>query len=1222
MSGTTLPVFIRAEYDGQSRAFADFERSALEAGSKVKSQFERDFAEINRILTKAISLPSGAAGGLDLDVTSMKQAATEADRAARAKRAFAQAAEEAARATNDASEETRRYVQAARAVATEAEKESRALAAKASTYERLQAEIDRAGKRISGFTDVNNRLATSQRAVNQASIGAGQQLQDIAISLYSGQKAGVVFAQQLPQLSFALSALEGSTNKTLNRIGTFATFLSGPWGVAVGIAAVAAGTLIAKMYEGEKAMEAMQVASDNTGAAQSALGQMFDLTTGKITNNTEALRDNIYMQMVAMQQKAIIARQEGETALAESGAGRTTAGGRFWERLQAYGTRDPNIIRFVEGRLAAKEAGGRRFEGLGRGVAQGGISREDAGKIIEAQRKQLGETSYFALQDYLNRTSEEFSANKAARDMQAALGGKLAADLMKPAKATKPKKGGSGANELKQARAIEDAVDRAADAVANLRGQFDEAPRDIDRVAKATRALDEELKKIDRRAKDGKLTDAEKAKDAETRQQIEELKKNILPAFLQRSINERITSADKELQIQRLLVQGRDDEAEKLALTHDIMRQLGVETEAELRAQIESRNISAEKLDLLYKQAEQNRENERIIARTDRSVRSSRSQVAELGRAYASIEQAIANLPNDARGALEDLVGNIRTQVNEIIARRITDNLFGDLFARAEDQLRGRKPIDAATENYVASTVRANTALIDLTEGFIQASAVFRGAANDNILSKAGNSSVLDAIKAATKSSVDAYDPNGDIVVTGQRGSKTDKTQRQTTDALAKASKSLADLARNAAEGAFIGQSASSLVFGKKGSATGSAIGGALGKVAGEAIGKTIGGTLGKFAGPAGAIVGGLLGSVVGGLFKKTPRGFATIGAGSDGNLAITGTGGNSNSAIKAGTEAAGATLDTLGRIAEALGGTYDPSRGSVSIGRSGDSWHVDTTGRGRLKKSQGGLDFDDDYEAAVKAATMDLIKDGVITGLRASTQRLLQAGKDVDAALQKALDFESVFTRLKEFDDPAGAALDALDREFQRLDKIFKEAGASTAEFADLERLYGLERAKAIEEATNRVAGSLKDLYGELTIGDNGKSIRDRLAAAQAAYDPLKAKVAAGDRSAYDAYAKAAQDLLSIQRQFSGSQTPYFSLLDEVTQMTKAAIDRESNIVSIAAGRDSPFTSTGSTNENYQPVVSAIDRTNELLEQGFRALLAAGGGGSGVSGGFAPRFL
>src|SRR3546814_4448527 len=77
----------------------------------------------------------------------------------------------------------------------------------------------------------------------------------------------------------------------------------------------------------------------------------------------------------------------------------------------------------------------------------------------------------------------------------------------------------------------------------------------------------------------------------------------------------------------------------------------------------------------------------------------------------------------------------------------------------------------------------------------------------------------------------------------------------------------------------------------------------------------------------------------------------------------------------------------------------------------------------------------------------MDLIKDGVILGLRASTQRLLQQGKDIDSVLQKALDFESVFTRLKEYRDPVGAALDALDKEFTRLDKIFDEAGASRSE-------------------------------------------------------------------------------------------------------------------------------------------------------------------------------
>ncbi|MBW8295675.1 hypothetical protein [Sphingopyxis sp.] len=238
----------------------------------------------------------------------------------------------------------------------------------------------------------------------------------------------------------------------------------------------------------------------------------------------------------------------------------------------------------------------------------------------------------------------------------------------------------------------------------------------------------------------------------------------------------------------------------------------------------------------------------------------------------------------------------------------------------------------------------------------------------------------------------------------------------------------------------------------------------------------------------------------------------------------------------------------------------------------------------------------------------LDLINDGVIQGLKAGTQRLIQAGKDLDLQLQKALDFESVFTRLKGYRDPVGAALDTLDKEFMRLKKIFGEAGASASEYADLEALYGLERAQAIEEAAQRVTGSLQSLLDDLTIGDNGRSLRDRLSAAQSAYDPLKARVEAGDRSAYDAYAQAAQSLLAIQREFSGSQTPYFELLDEITQLTKTRIDAEKNVISIAENRDSPFSNgkvTGSADN--APVVGAIEESNELLRQIGR-LLAGGG--------------
>ena len=247
------------------------------------------------------------------------------------------------------------------------------------------------------------------------------------------------------------------------------------------------------------------------------------------------------------------------------------------------------------------------------------------------------------------------------------------------------------------------------------------------------------------------------------------------------------------------------------------------------------------------------------------------------------------------------------------------------------------------------------------------------------------------------------------------------------------------------------------------------------------------------------------------------------------------------------------------------------------------------------------------------------MIKDGVLAGLRASTQRLLQGGKDLDAAIQKALDFESVFTRLKEYRDPVGAALDGLDKEFTRLKKLFADAGASAAEYADLEALYGLERAKAIEEASERVTSSLKGLYDNLRIGDSGLSLRDRLANAQASYDPLKARVLAGDTSAYDDFAEAAQALLEIQRQFSGSQTPYFNLFDEVLQVTKQRIDAEANIASIAVNRDTPFGPNGKATgaSDNAAVVGAIQQQTSELLRGFDAIFdsrlsASGGGGAG----------
>jgi hypothetical protein len=271
-------------------------------------------------------------------------------------------------------------------------------------------------------------MAGAQRAgMQQLSF----QINDVATMYAMGAKPMQIFASQSGQVMQALQMMNKGTTG-------FAAFMGGPWGMALTTGTLVLATLASQLWSTEKALQAVEVAADNTGQAQSLLGQMFDLTTGKIKDNTQALRDNIYMQMVAMEQKAIIARTEAENALSESGLGRTTATGRAGSRLFGFFTQERPID--TERRIAAQEAAGRKWQSLGRGVAQGGLSREDAGRLLEAQRGKLGDDDYFALQDFLNRSKEENTATQAVQAMRKALDeGKLDEEMLEPGKPEKPK---------------------------------------------------------------------------------------------------------------------------------------------------------------------------------------------------------------------------------------------------------------------------------------------------------------------------------------------------------------------------------------------------------------------------------------------------------------------------------------------------------------------------------------------------------------------------------------------------------------------------------------------------------------------------------------------------------------------------------------------------------------------------------------------------------------
>ncbi|MDF2493286.1 D-Ala-D-Ala carboxypeptidase family metallohydrolase [Sphingomonas sp.] len=373
-----------------------------------------------------------------------------------------------------------------------------------------------------------------------------------------------------------------------------------------------------------------------------------------------------------------------------------------------------------------------------------------------------------------------------------------------------------------------------------------------------------------------------------------------------------------------------------------------------------------------------------------------------------------------------------------------------------------------------------------------------------------------------------------------------------------------------------VGSQIYSGLSGRAGNGTLGAVSGILGNEGGmalrstiaTAVGGTLGKTLGSAAGPLGAIAAGILGNVVGGLFRTVKYGTASV---SQNGASIAG---NSSSARGAAGNLGDSVAQGVQRIVDQFGGTM--GNYNVSIGQFDGKYRVSTTGfKGSLDskkaKGQGLVDFGTDgAEAAIRFAIADAIKDGAVQGLRAGTQRLIQLGNDVEVQLQKALQFESVFTQLRQLKDPIGAAAEAIEKEFANLRKIFDEAGATSEERAQLEELYAIKRTEAIKQAQESAISQLKDLLDDLKQGDNGLSLRSRETNILQTFSPLMEAIQRGEKVNQEDFTSGARTYLDVQRQLYGSTNPYFEALAKITALTSQAIANSgagANVASLLNG-------------------------------------------------------
>jgi uncharacterized coiled-coil DUF342 family protein len=132
-----------------------------------------------------------------------------------------------------------------------------------------------------GLDEASKAIRNHRQGVQQA----GMQLNDFATSVSTGASPIQAFNQQIGQLGYAMSMMGGVAGKIGN-------FLAGPWSILVIGAAMVIGFLIEKFTAASAAASELQVASSSLSSAQSALGDMFDTSTGKIKSNTTETRIN------------------------------------------------------------------------------------------------------------------------------------------------------------------------------------------------------------------------------------------------------------------------------------------------------------------------------------------------------------------------------------------------------------------------------------------------------------------------------------------------------------------------------------------------------------------------------------------------------------------------------------------------------------------------------------------------------------------------------------------------------------------------------------------------------------------------------------------------------------------------------------------------------------------------------------------------------------------
>jgi hypothetical protein len=214
-------------------------------------------------------------GAIQIDTSGMKAQIAARQQELQAIEAVERAISRKAAKESDATRDTQVYLATLRATVDQERQSIAALTVRVQTLDALQNEI---GQTATQQARLNATSGQARAGMQQLSF----QISDVAQSLASGVSPMVVFGQQASQVVQAVGMMRQTS-------GGLIGFLQGPWGAALMGAGIIAGVFASKLGDTAVAAENVKFATNKMSDAQGILGNVMDMTTGKINTQNSAL---------------------------------------------------------------------------------------------------------------------------------------------------------------------------------------------------------------------------------------------------------------------------------------------------------------------------------------------------------------------------------------------------------------------------------------------------------------------------------------------------------------------------------------------------------------------------------------------------------------------------------------------------------------------------------------------------------------------------------------------------------------------------------------------------------------------------------------------------------------------------------------------------------------------------------------------------------------------